>query len=167
MVLSPTASGSDRDSVPGSVGPEDSIFQIPGSKVSPWDKSSFFKGLAAFLVFQEGSKYVSFPDMVSAMVSKEVEDRLAPNTASLTAAPSLSVQGAVQSATNPPPGLGARQSVKSLLADMLAGGNREQERPGDELGLDQAVPPLDPRGGGNALEPLRIIHGGSSDPVLR
>ncbi|MPC73128.1 hypothetical protein E2C01_067446 [Portunus trituberculatus] len=67
------ASGSDRDSVPGSVGPEDLISQILGSKVSPWDKSSFFKELAAFLGFQEGSKYVSFPDMVFAMVSKEVE----------------------------------------------------------------------------------------------
>ncbi|MPC60602.1 hypothetical protein E2C01_054655 [Portunus trituberculatus] len=108
----------------------------------------FFKKFAAFLRFQEGSKYVSFPDMVSAMVTKEVEGRLAPNTTSLTAAPSLSVQGAVQSATNPPPGLSTRQSVKSLLADVPVGGNREQERPGDELGLDQAVLSHDPWGGG-------------------
>ena len=100
------------------------------------------------------------------MVAKEVEGRLAPNTTSLTAAPSLSVHGAVQSATNPPPGLGARQSVQSLLADVPAGGNREQERPGDELDLDQDVPSHDPLGG-NALGPLRIFHGRSSDPVLR
>ncbi|MPC97143.1 hypothetical protein E2C01_092437 [Portunus trituberculatus] len=96
------------------------------------------------VMVSEGSKYVSFPDMVSAMVTKEVEGRLARNTTSLTAAPSLLVQGAVQSATNPPPGLSARQSVKSLLADVPVGGNREQERPGNELGLDQAVLPHDP-----------------------
>lgn len=150
---SSAASGSDGDSVPGSVGPEDSTSQIPGSNVSPWDKSKFFKEFAAFLGFQEEQRYVSFPDMLSAMVAKEVEGRLAPNTTSLTAAPSLSVHGAVQSATNPPPGLGARQSVQSLLADVPAGGNREQERPGDELDLDQDVPSHDPLGGKRSRPP--------------
>ena len=140
------ASGSDADSVPGSVGPEDSISQIPGSHVSSWDKSKFFKEFATFLGFQEEQQHVSFPAMLSAMVAKEVEGRLAPNSTSFTAAPSLSVHGAVQSAANPPPGLGARQSVQSLLADVPAGGNREQARPGDELGLDQDVPSHDPLG---------------------
>ncbi|MPC57285.1 hypothetical protein E2C01_051263 [Portunus trituberculatus] len=100
-VLSPMASGSDRDSIPGSVGPEDSISQIPGSKLSPCSR---FK----------------------------VRCSLLPTT---------------------PPGLTARQSVKSLLVDVLAGGNREQERPGDELGLDQAVPPHDPWGGKHSRTP--------------
>ena len=56
---------------------EDSVSQIPGSKDSPEDMSSFFRGFASLLGFQEGNQQVSFPATLFPLVAKEVEGRLA------------------------------------------------------------------------------------------
>ena len=136
---SPVLSGSASGSVHGSVlGPEDSVSQAPGpSKASPCDMSAFFKGFASYLGLPDGGT-VSFPAMLSEMVAREVESRLASNPPSLPAPSCPSDHSAVQSATIPLPGLGVRQSVESLQANVPIGGIRGRLRPGNDAGLDQA-----------------------------
>ena len=72
--------------------PEGSVsrFPVPSGNLLP-DMSAFFKGFAASLLFREGSHSVSFSSMLSEMVSKEVESRLAPNPVSLSVSSLLSV----------------------------------------------------------------------------
>ncbi|KAK3864568.1 hypothetical protein Pcinc_029751 [Petrolisthes cinctipes] len=67
------------------------------------------------------------------MVAKEVEGRLVANHVSLPATSSPWVQGTVQTATNPLPGLSARHSMKSLLADVPVRGYQGQERSGGDV----------------------------------
>lgn len=142
---SPAPSGLDSGFVHGSVGPDDSVSQIPSSsKDSPWDMSTFFKWFASFLGLSEGSQQGYLPAMLSALVAKEIESRLAANTASFPATFLPSAQGAVQSTTNPLSGLDARQSMQLFLADVPVGGNQGQERSGGDLGLAQAPSSLAP-----------------------
>ena len=135
--LPPSPSSRVSGSACCSVGLEDSVFQFPlPSGDPPPDMSAFFKGFAAFLGFHEMSYSVLFPSMLSEMVSKEVESRLVPNPVSLSVSSLPLVHGMVKSVANPPPGPRARQSVQSLHAGVLAGGNRGQERPRGGVGLD-------------------------------
>ena len=131
-----------------------SQFPVP-SVVPPPDMSAFLKGFATFLGFSEGSHSVSFPFMLSEMVSREVENRLAPIPVSLPVSSLPSVQGTVKSVANPPPGPSTRQSVQSLQAGVPAGGNRGKERSTGGVGLDQV--PLDPPSLGKRSRPPKDV----------
>ncbi|KAK3888192.1 hypothetical protein Pcinc_007723 [Petrolisthes cinctipes] len=152
---------SDKDSVQESVSPEDSVSQFPHGKVSLWDISVSFKDFASLLGLPEDSQQISFPAMLSEMVAKEVEGKLA-NPVSLPATSSPRVQGAVQSGTNPLSGLSAWHSVKSLLADVPVGVTRG--RRGLEVMFRYHPPLILPLV--NGPDHPRMFHGGSRYHIL-
>ncbi|MPC53493.1 hypothetical protein E2C01_047387 [Portunus trituberculatus] len=132
---------------PPSKKPHLEVIGASGSRSSPTLEPSIInykdkEANSALMVFcflpGKVNQQVSIPAMLFVPVAKETEGRLATNAASLLAVSSLSVQGTVQSPINSPPGLGARQKVKSFLSGWWRV-TRSRRGPGGDLGLAQAI----------------------------
>ena len=117
----------DGGSVRGSVGFEDSVSQThaPGTSLRK-EANQFFSDFAAFFGFSKGLQHSSFSELVSDLVAQHVDRHLAAHQSSLPAHSLSSAHGPVESGSNPPPDLSARQSVESLQADVSVEGSRGQ-----------------------------------------
>ena len=116
------------ESLCGSVNPHDSISQAAGSAHGPSPPfSAFLEQFSTFFGFDSGPPRTSFKDMVSELVTEQVQRQLECNVPSLPACSVPSAQGVAEAITNSPSHRGAKLSAEALRADVSGGSSRGQE----------------------------------------
>ena len=138
-----------------SVGPEDSVSQA----TFPREVNQFFHDFASFFGFSQGMQHSSFSEMVSDLVTQQVELQLAAKQSSLSALPLSSAKSLVQSSSNPLPDLSDRQGVQSPQADVSVGGSRGQAGTTHSLGLVSNVTTFDPPAAGKRPRQPKDVAG--------